>query len=40
MPAQADLSPFPLFGQVYDTTTVRTEQLLAGVDPLDAGIAP
>ena len=40
MPAEADLSPFPLFGQVYDTTTVRTEQLLASVDQPDAGIAP
>jgi len=40
MPAEADFSPFPLFGQVYDTTIVRTEQLLAGVDQLDAAVAP
>jgi putative transposase len=40
MPADADFSPFPLLGQVYDTTAVRTEQLLAGVDHLDAAIAP
>jgi hypothetical protein len=38
--ADADFSPFPVFGQVYDTTIVRTEQLLAGVDQLDAAVAP
>ena len=26
MPAEADLSPFPLLGQVYDTTILQTEQ--------------
>jgi putative transposase len=40
MPAEADFSPFPLCGQVYDITIVRAEQLLAGVDQLDAAIAP
>jgi putative transposase len=40
MPAEADLSPFPVFGQAYDTTAVRTEQLLAGVEQLEAAIAP
>ena len=31
MPAEADFSPFPLFGQVYDTTIVRMEQLFVDV---------
>jgi putative transposase len=40
MPAEADFSPFPLLGQVYDTTTVPTEQLFAGMDQPDPAIAP
>lgn len=40
MPAEADFSPFPLFGQVHDTTILQTQQLPAGVDQPDATIAP
>jgi putative transposase len=40
LPAETGLSPFPLFGQVDDTTVVRTEQPLADVDQLGAAIAP
>lgn len=40
MPAEADFSPFPLFGQVYDTTIVRMEQPLVDVAQPDATIAP
>ncbi len=40
MPAEADFSPFPLFGQVYDTTIVRMEQPLVGVAQPDTAIAP
>jgi putative transposase len=39
MPVETDFSPFPLFGQVYDTTIVRMEQLPVGVDQ-PATIAP
>jgi putative transposase len=40
MPTEADFSPFPLFGQVYDTTIVRMEQPLVGAAQPDTAIAP
>jgi putative transposase len=40
MSAEADFSPFPLLGQVYDTTIVRMEQPLVGVAQPDTAIAP
>jgi putative transposase len=40
MPTEADFSPFPLFGQVYDTTIVWMGQPLVGVARPDSIIAP
>ena len=40
MPTEADFSPFPLFGQGYDTTIVRMQQPLVGVAQPDTAIAP
>jgi putative transposase len=40
MPTEADFSPFPLFGQIDDTTILRMEQLLVDLAPPDSAIAP